>query len=110
MNSFIKNWLRILTKQTHVVHFAKDTKVIFHPTFATLIPKNVQSSYFLRTIEEIPLFRVMHEFFFPTTVIKWNDSDHSISNAPTAGLERKKKAGAWSPLTFFYPRRVVSYR
>ena len=27
-----------------------------------------------------------------------------------SGLARKKKAGAWSPLAFFYPRRVVSYR
>ena len=26
------------------------------------------------------------------------------------GLARKKKAGAWSPLAFFYPRWVVSYR
>ena len=28
----------------------------------------------------------------------------------STGLARKKKAGAWSPLAFFYPRRVVSYR
>ena len=27
-----------------------------------------------------------------------------------SGLARKKKADAWSPLAFFYPRRVVSYR
>ena len=27
-----------------------------------------------------------------------------------AGLARKKKAGAWSPLTFFYPKWVVSNR
>ena len=26
------------------------------------------------------------------------------------GLARKKKAGAWSLLAFFYPRQVVSYR
>ena len=26
------------------------------------------------------------------------------------GLARKKMAGAWSPLAFFYPRQVVSYR
>ena len=26
------------------------------------------------------------------------------------GLARKKKAGTWSPLAFFHPRQVVSYR
>ena len=29
---------------------------------------------------------------------------------PDAGLVRKKKGGALSPLAFFYPRRVASYR
>ena len=28
----------------------------------------------------------------------------------TPGLAMKKKAGAWSPLAFFYPTRVVSFR
>ena len=35
----------------------------------------------------------------------WNKLELSI-----AGLARKKKAGTWSPLAFFYPRQVVSYR
>ena len=34
-----------------------------------------------------------------------------INNAKSiSGLVRKKKAGAWSPPTFFYSRRMVSYR
>ena len=33
-----------------------------------------------------------------------------LSMLCNAGLARKKKAGAWSPLAFFYPRQKVSYR
>ena len=35
---------------------------------------------------------------------------HHLRMLPFSGLARKKEAGAWPPLAFFYPRRVVSYR
>ena len=40
-----------------------------------------------------------------------NYGSHAYQLKPqSAGLARKKKAGAWSPLALFYQRRVVSYR
>ena len=44
----------------------------------------------------------------------WTQADKPLvgvlCSKPMAGLTRKKKAGAWSPLAFFYPKRVASYR
>ena len=36
--------------------------------------------------------------------------DKLVDRFQDPGLARKKKADTWSPFTFFYPRRVVSYR
>ena len=37
-------------------------------------------------------------------------ANNSIKKVCGAGLASKKKADVWSPLAFFYPRQVVSYR
>ena len=54
-----------------------------------LIPQR-NSSYTTRNADQIPLFKVKHNFFknsfFPSTVIEWNSLDSDIRNSTSIGL------------------------
>ena len=57
------------------------------PYLHNLIPKNFQSSYSLRTTNDIPFFKVKHGFFkrsfFLSTIIERNNLDYHLHNAPS---------------------------
>ena len=57
--------------------FHKKYKDHTPPFLHKLILKNFQSSYSLRTTNEIPLFNMEHRFFksffFPSTIIEWSN-------------------------------------
>ena len=50
------------------------------------------------------------KIFYLSHIMVGGHEKNSKKLSVTPGLARKKKAGAWSPLVFFCPRRVVSYR
>ena len=60
------------------------------PYLYNVISKNFQSSYSVRTTNEIPLFSVKHRFFkssfFPSIIIEWNNLDYHLRNAPSISV------------------------
>ena len=52
-----------------------------------LIPAKTPGNYPLRNVKEIPVIKVKHTFFenyfFPTTITKWNNLDYSLFSAPS---------------------------
>lgn len=84
-----------------------DFSVILHQSCAFL-HKIGQKSEVGRIAQFITL--VLNQSLICTNTLKKLKKCLLNSMRGIAGLARKKKTGAWSPLTFFYPRRVVSYR
>ena len=63
------------------------------PYLHNFIPKYFQSSYSLRTTNDIPLFRVKNGFFksyfSPSTITEWNNLDYHLRNAPSINVSNK---------------------
>ena len=63
------------------------------PTYLFIIIPVSSRSYFTRYVENVPSFKVRHDFFknsfFPSTVIEWNKIDKNIGKLESPNIFKK---------------------